>query len=272
MTNSTVCLKDFGAIGDGIADDADALTAALAQCKLGGQSLYVGRGVFRIGAQIPDIDFSLTLTGVGRAASLFKRDYVEPAPMRGLFAFTAGSHGSNVSNLGIVATGSSSGGSAISVIATSETSSDFTTFSDLYLSADGHDRWGHSTLVIDGSARPMGARDMSIIGCSVFGAPSAAILLKSTVAATVVGTSTFVAGGSSGKLVVWGTATVPSVNFGIQGGQFAGAIFSYCNGGTCVGRIMGNVVNDAHATKVVGIGKVDGTVQSNWTNSQWTGA
>lgn len=272
MTNSMLCLKDFGAIGDGIADDAVALADALAECKLTGQSLYAGRGVFRIGGRIPDIDFSLTMTGVGRAASLFKRDYAEPDPMRGLFAFTAGSHGSNVSNLGIVATGSSSGGSAISVIATSASSSDFTTFADLYLSADGHDRWGHSTLVIDGSSRSIGARDMSIIGCSVFGAPSAAILLKSTVAATVVGTSTFVAGGTSGKLVVWGTAAVPSVNFGIQGGQFAGAIFSYCDGGTCTARIMGNVVNDIYAKKVIGLGKVDGTVQSNWSNSQWIGA
>jgi hypothetical protein len=62
-------VRDFGAKGDGVADDRPAIQAAIDQAK-GGEGIYIPAGTYRLGAQIKLFKSNLTLYGDGAASVL----------------------------------------------------------------------------------------------------------------------------------------------------------------------------------------------------------
>lgn len=67
--DEVVSVRDYGAVGDGVADDAPAFTAALAAHE----SVFVPRGTYRLAAEV-EIPPRRTLFGAGRDATLVVAD------------------------------------------------------------------------------------------------------------------------------------------------------------------------------------------------------
>jgi hypothetical protein len=77
VTAYTVSVKDFGAKGDGITDDAPAIQAALDSVPAGGGTVLVPAGDYRLGESLVISHDGTTLTGEGPASILRLMDGVE---------------------------------------------------------------------------------------------------------------------------------------------------------------------------------------------------
>ena len=67
----SVSIKDFGAIGDNVADDTAALVAAIAFCNANNRQLFIPAGRYKITANIdvpvsPNINFAFSIIGEGK--------------------------------------------------------------------------------------------------------------------------------------------------------------------------------------------------------------
>ena len=82
----SISFYDFGAVGDGVADDTAAVLAAIARHLLTGIPLRTGAGVFLVSAQVAfDLSLALRLTGVsikgaGRRRTIIKSTYTGGVP------------------------------------------------------------------------------------------------------------------------------------------------------------------------------------------------
>jgi hypothetical protein len=202
--DNSINMKDFGAIPEqgSALDIAPLLNCAIGFArshKLRAINFTYGSYAFKTRPQ--QIDFPITIAGDGKGRTYLNRTYTASSPSEGFFTFLAGSGGSSVRDLGIVATNSSSHGSAISLIAAQATAPDYCLFSNLYLSVYGGS-WDN-TVYIDGRARigttadpSIGVRDIDFQNCSVFGATNGAILLEGVVGFNFIGGGIFQAGAS----------------------------------------------------------------------------
>lgn len=78
-----VNVKDFGAKGDGVADDTSSLNAAIAAAQTGSKSMYFPAGVYKITSQLTSITGgtytkSWSITGAGIGASTIKSTFDGP--------------------------------------------------------------------------------------------------------------------------------------------------------------------------------------------------
>jgi len=74
ISGSPANLRDFGAVGDGVANDAAALQAALNFCKLNKKELFCPAGTYLINTQVTVTSFAgVTIRGEGIANTVFKK-------------------------------------------------------------------------------------------------------------------------------------------------------------------------------------------------------
>jgi hypothetical protein len=116
----TVNAKDFGAVGNGIADDATAINSAISAVQaLGGGVVYLGAGTFIVGATLALPD-NVVIKGAGQLATIIKLkasanvNIIEKKSGAtgvgaGLFDLTIDGNDSNNTNGGIYWAGSSTG-------------------------------------------------------------------------------------------------------------------------------------------------------------------
>jgi hypothetical protein len=73
LANDDINIKDFGAVGDGVADDTAALNAAIAVCnaRLPHGSIYAPRGLYKISAPPTRLLHNTSIRGAGPSATYF---------------------------------------------------------------------------------------------------------------------------------------------------------------------------------------------------------
>ncbi|MFS8038140.1 glycosyl hydrolase family 28-related protein [Xanthobacter sp. AM11] len=99
MPATTISLRDFGAVGDGLADDMPAVERALAQLRAqGGGTLFVPRGVFHLSGEIK-MPRKSRLRGEDRELSVLMLKN-QPSPPE---AFISGESDFSIENLTILA-------------------------------------------------------------------------------------------------------------------------------------------------------------------------
>lgn len=232
--------------------------------------IQLRRGTYTFTAKPVTIDFTIDIIGAGKGATVLARNYNEATTGLGLIAITEGGGNSKIARLGIVGAPGTTGGSALSLMATSIGAPDFCVLDDLYLSNSGNNTFNY-TLYVDGTARttaPVGVRDLCIRDCSVFGATSGAAAFFGVVALTWIGGAAFAAGGSSGRIVVSGSPAVNSFQPYIALAQAAGLAISTTNDMYWSGTVIGDITNASTCTNFYGVApRVSGTVQAFWTAS-----
>ena len=222
---SVVYIREtFGAVGDGIADDTDAVAAFLKACLQ--SSCHAERGRYRVTNRLPVISDSIVLRGDGIDTTEFIRDYDEEFG-RGFFHFEGAKsgRGSTLSDFSIHSAKDRSGGHAIAGVSHPGSVFGNTHIEHVKLSTEGTDSW-HATVYISGAdntSGAKGAREVSFASCLIFGAKGYSLLLESVVGFSFVGGGTYAAGGldpHSGGVKIAGSKDVKSSGVLLIGDHF----------------------------------------------------
>lgn len=271
IAGSPANVIDFGLVGDGVTDNTALFNTLIAAIPTDSQSpitVYFPSGDYYFNSRPNNISSSIKFIGDGVSRTTLRRNFSPAGNSDGLFNFREGANGSGVHDMAIISVTGTSGGCLISLVASATGSPDFSRFSDLYLTGDNSDTF---KIWIDGSARtssPIGVRDTFISNSSIFGGATGSIYAKGAIALNLSNTDTFPAGGTSGKIVITGDASVNSFYFNCNGSSING--FSLDNlqyANIRAASISGDITNASTATNVIVDGAVSGTVQSYWVNS-----
>lgn len=270
--------EDFGAIDDGVVDCKPAFDSLFNQVVATGvRKVLLGAGVYRFASKPISIADKIELLGCGMSSTVLLRDYAEAGTTTGLIDLQY--PGSVLRGFAIKASAGSSGGSAISAIASTLLGkASAHVFEDLWLTTDAADKWANP-LYIDGSLMvtgAQGARDLSFRNVHVFGCSDTSVTLKSVVGCSWKGGGLYSAGGTgvrSGGLLIDGIASNESfyLDFDttIVNGKVTFNRDFYCDVRARV--IAGAVENNG---TVIGCGVeanfIGGAVQTNWTASYKT--
>lgn len=267
----------YGAIGDGVADDAAALAAMIADVNAQNVGpVFVPNGVYRIMSPPPMVTAPIHLRGVSHSSTEFVRDY-NAATGSALLHLSGNCNGSLLEDFAIRAEAGTSGGAAMILASTASVALSFVSLSRLVLSTRGSDSFAN-TLVCDGSLKttaPAGLRDLSLFNVSVFGATSHSVDLVSVIGLDWSGAGVFPAGGTaaaSGAIRIRGSGSVPSSQHNIKlttcGGLNLNDVTQAQIGIATIGDVGGVAIANSGGTDRVGVtGEPFGTVQGNWTSS-----
>ena len=270
--------RRYGHVADGTTDHTPILNKLIAISASGGPVLYrFQRGVHYFNSRPDDITGPLIIAGQSMNNTVFVRNYSPATADIGLFNFRATCTSSNVQDATVCSGVASTGGSLISVVQPS--SGDGADWSPIAIrvrltsdtalggSGDSH-AYG---LYIDGTARtsPQGQRSTLIEDCVLFGGTSGAAYISGVVNFNWNNTSTYSAGGTSGKVVITGTSGVPSSYVNIRGANIYGFALdrvSYLN--VQVAEINGDITNTANTNNVVICAtQSTGSRDASWVNS-----
>jgi len=236
------------------------------------RTIYFPRGVYSFTTQPNNIEIGVRILGDGLQATSLIRAF-SPSANSGLFNLRIQANGVEICGMAIRGGSGTSGGHLITAMSDASNVIGFIRFDNLYLSTETNNTH-QSALYINGTARtaaPIGVRDIVISRCSIFGGTVGAVELYGVVACHFIGTDTFDAGGTTGRLVVGGSASVPSNYVSGDFSNLAGLAIENCIFVNLrAGVIAGNITNASSAQRVAVNGYCAGSVQSNWTNSKYT--
>lgn len=261
----------YGVPTDGTSDCTPALNKAIAvaaQVTSGVRFYFPAIGtVYRFTTQPDDIEGAMQIYGDGRQTVLY-RDYNGSTAEDGLFNFRGEGEYPVVRDMSILGVSGRSGGCLISVVADATNNVSWGLLDNLRLTTTGTDTHDYD-LYVDGSVNdddPVGVRLMTARNCEMFGAALGSAFIKSTMAFQMLGCRTFDAGGTTGKIVLRGTATVPAYYTYISGGFNAGIDASDCEQLlVTVSRISGNITLASSVEDPLILGHCTGTVTDNAT-------
>jgi hypothetical protein len=266
-------LYDFGATGDGAADDTAAFNSFLAatsasQSKIG----ILGAGTFRFLSKPNAIPGGVKIEGASQSSTVLLRDYNETGSTPFI---TINSNGVTLSSFMIKSAAGRSGGSALGIISSSTYATSFIVLEDINLTSAGTDSWTN-TIYIDGSAKttaPAGVRDVQARGVYVFGSTGFSIYASAVKGLSFQGAvySASGTGAASGGIQITGTSANKSevVRFDLAGCN--GLNLTNCDDvrieSSRIGSINGvSVNNDSSASDCRVIGEANGAVYTNWSN------
>ncbi|MCV3239683.1 hypothetical protein [Mesorhizobium sp. ZC-5] len=259
----------------GYADCVANFNAARNFCKTENfPGLYIPRGTFFFKSKPDAKDFPWDIKGAGRQTSVLVRAYDEVSTV-GLIELTGDFGGEGVfSNFCILPAHTTTGGHAISVVATSSTQPQNVHFDDLLLThqnAIGGTWASNRALYFDGTPKntgTVGIRDVILTNMTVFGRA----YFAGVISLTWEGGGIF-GGGVTGILELSGVSTVVALYTNINIGIIADGITlgDYVSYGNINVGLLGTsgITNTSNVTDMlVTIGGIfSGTVQTNWTRS-----
>lgn len=277
----------WGAKGDNSTNATPALNAAQAYVAAqnaapttSGSStiLRCPKGQYLFTTQPNDITTRIAIRGDNLTSTFFYRGF-SPTGTDGLLNYKNGASASILSDLAIYAVSGTTGGSIVSLVASSSGAPSAVNISNVWLSTFGTDT-NVNTLYIDGTAKtsaPIGVRDMKMSNVTIFGAQTTSVVLKGVVAFDWNGGGLFGAGGTgsgTGALEINGTASVQStyvtVNMGSIGGylnvtQATSVIINVGVIGATGGTSIFNSSTASHIS--VHCPNITGVVNTLWTSS-----
>lgn len=269
---------DYGLLGDDSTDNTSAFNTLLTTVKnsnaVGVKRIYFPKGIYRFNSKPSDIDFGVEIFGDGMAQTDLIRNYNGSGQI-GMLQLVGGANGSSIRNLAVRAASGTTAGSAIRILSDASNAVSFCVLEDLYLSTLGTDTWTN-TLVIDGSAKtsaPVGARDISMRNCHVFGANGFSGVFDAVIGLSIAGGGFYPAGGTnaaSGGISVEGDATVQSQYVHIDVAVVDDIQLLQCVDVAINSPVIsGNITNASTAQRIVVTGRVSGTVQENWVDGAY---
>lgn len=273
-----VNFADFSPEADGVNDDTPEFNQFLDAVKAHpSRTGCINAATYRIASQPNMIDEQVHLVGSGMIDTVLLRDY-NATVGNGLLSFTAGSNGSRVSALSILAASGTTGGSAISVRSTPTYPISFIAFEDLYLSTFGNNTWD-STFFIDGTQKttaPAGVRDVAFRNVHIFGASNFSLNIRAVNGFSYHGGGVYAAGGtsaSSGGIAIGGTASNQSNYINISLPVCGGLNLTNSNYGfidcASIGTVSGfSINNDSSASFYRTRGALSGSLVNNWRFSR----
>lgn len=224
----------------------------------------------------PDIwDRCPVIDGEGTAGTLLVKNFESANIYGALLGLENGGGGGRISNLAIVsANGSNATGSLLCILAEADGAPGFSVFENLVLTKLGgaNDSMHDYSLIVDGSARSIGVRDLYFANVHVFGGQVCTASFKSCVNLDWYGGGFYNAGGEASSFVeIIGTSGVPSYKVTIRTESMPDLALTFNN--DCrvdVKYLDGDVTNDSTVSNFIGIGNESGTIQTGWVNSSWT--
>lgn len=263
-----VNVMQFGATGDGVTDDADAIQTCIDSYRF----LYFPPGQYRITHGLV-LTYATKLLGAGEGAySTIVRDFSGADETDGMLVLMPTSAGSDVEGLNFYTQTGQTGGSIIYGYSSSTVGNGLSAFRNCRFSTTGTDTHDY-TVLIDGSAKVTGAlgfRGIWFTDCSIFGARLANIEFRSVVHGSVLGGQVPAAGGTGEAVRFTGNATVLSQSILFAPGDTNCDIyFDYATYIMCKCSVMSHVYNTANTSLVTVEGHSAFAAQNNWVSSRF---
>ena len=263
----TVSVKDFGAVGDGVANDAAAFVAAIAAAK----NVYVPAGTYEIGSNI-SVTTPVRIYGDGPGATVIERNYSPVSDAQGVFAFSGGGTICSISGMTIRSKVGQTGGCLVSIVSGAADTLGLYRFDWVDFTTTGTSTHQY-TFYTDGTAKtsaPIGIRGLDFTACSIFGGGISSLLVKGVLKFSFVGGGCYTAGGVAGSNVrISGSAAVPTQSFTFLPADCSCPIsFDYAELGIFGCGVMGAITNTANTENVYGFG-FSSSIQQNWGNSMF---
>lgn len=263
-------LVAFGGVPDDSSfDNALAFNAAL---SAGVTALYIPPGTWYFQTRPNEITCPLAIVGHGMSSTYLVRGYMPRSDNEGLLSIRT--NGCRISQLGIGSGRNTAGASAIAIISDNTSIAGYTTIEDVYVStsfpAPGG-TWSYA-VNIDGSGRtddPVGARDVEIRNCSLFASTIAACRVSGGVAISIRG-GFYPGGGSTGRVLITGSASVPSYYVALDATFLGGVSLDNCRYVNVRAAIIaGDITNSDTAENAMVSGACTGAAQKYWLNSMY---
>lgn len=270
-------ILDFGANRSGniAIDSTPALNAAIAAAIASqNKTVYIPSGVYYFNTLPASITSGVKIVGDGVSNTVLTRNFNAENVYDGIFNIRDGCFGCVFQDFTIIDVAGITGGCHISMykaVADSTAAGDFTKIVNCNFTTYGTNTH-YAAIYIDGEARTSGAegvRDLVMQGCTIFGGAQASIYARVVRGFDISNTSTFQAGGTTGRILITGTVAKPSQSlnvsgFGIDGFNLTHLITANISVANC-----GLIANDATATNVVFIGTAPSGIQPNVVRSHY---
>jgi hypothetical protein len=279
--NEAISIKDYGAVGDGTADDTTAFANFLTavQTSTSSRTGYIPKGTYKITSKPATITTGILLFGDGLNQTIILKSYNEGTGTNCFVTLGDNASGTTIRDMAINAASGTTGGCIVKILSSASTAVSGITFQNLWLSTFGTDTWQNG-VVIDGSAKtsaPTGARDIHFSNVYLFGATGASLFVNGGIGISWTGGGIFPAGATlgsgSGAIYLNGTATVPNQYININTIAAWGLNLTETTDATIIipqiGDVAGvSIANAATATKTTVIAHdLTGTIQNNWLTS-----
>jgi hypothetical protein len=267
-----VSIADFGATGSSAQDAATEWQAAITASA--GRMLWYPKGTYKSSVALTNAS-AVTHRGEGIFNTACYRNFSPSGDSEGLFNVGELADGTAFEDMSIFASASTSGGCLISILASASETPSGCSMKNLWLSIEsGSDLYKYA-IYVDGSLKtgsPVGVRDMNWTNVSAFGGVSGAVFLKSVVQFGWYGGGAFQSGGTSGKIEITGTASVPSnyVDISLPNANDGLSLDRLQYGTFTFGQLGGSVTNTANVDSCSIRARFTGsTLETDWTNSSY---
>jgi len=264
IQDGPINILDLGADGSGNAafDNTPILNAAItAAIASKSSSVYIPSGTYYFNTLPANITSSVRVYGDDVSSTVLFRNFTSANNYDGLFNVRDGAGSCVFENLGMADTATASGGCLLSfykAVADNTLAGDFSKVLNCNFTTFGTNTH-YAAIFIDGENKTplLGIRNILISGCSVFGGTFASIYCKTVGGLDVIGTSTFAAGGTTGAVVITGTALKKSTNLNFTGYSFDGFNLTQCQLVNISSPACGAISSDATANNLTFIGNAN---------------
>jgi hypothetical protein len=264
IQDGPINILDLGADGSGNAafDNTPILNSAIATAVASkSRAIYIPSGTYYFNTLPANITGSVRIYGDDVSSTVLFRNFTSANNYDGLFNVRDGAGSCVFENLGMADTATASGGCLLSfykAIADNQLAGDFSKVVNCNFTTFGTDTH-FAAIFIDGENKTplLGIRNILISGCSVFGGTSASIYCKTVGGLDVIGTSTFGAGGTTGRIQITGTALKKSTNLNFTGYTFDGFNLTQCQLVNISSPACGAILSDGTADYLMFVGNAN---------------
>lgn len=261
-----IYIEDFGGVaGDAAVDNSVPLFNAAMAASANGQSgeVWFTNGNYNFSNPVNNMP-KVTLRGSGKNGTLLTRNFNAGSAGVGLLNYTGAS--ASVGHMTIKSAAGVTGGCLISLISGATNSSpDFSTFDNLYLSYGSANSYANC-VYINGSARTdnIGVRDVTFSNCDLFGGTQGTVYADTSVNLRLDG-SFFKGASDSGQITVTSSGVNDSYYTSIDANNLDGLSLNRCVYGVVTAAVcISQVKNTATARQFILQGAFSAGWQDNW--------
>lgn len=264
IQDGPINILDLGADGSGNAafDNTPILNTAIATAVASkSRAIYIPSGTYYFNTLPANITGSIRIYGDDVSSTVLLRNFTAANNWDGIFNVRDGAGACVFENLGIADTATASGGCLLSfykAVADNTLAGDFSKVVNCNFTTFGTNTH-FAAIFMDGERKTplLGIRNILISGCSVFGGSTASIYARVVAGLDVIGTATFAAGGTTGQVLITGTAGKKSTNLNFTGDTFDGFNLTQCQLVNISSPACGAIASDATADYLMFVGNAN---------------
>lgn len=264
IQDGPINILDLGADGSGNSafDNTPILNAAIAAAVASkSRAIYIPSGSYYFNTLPSNITGSIRIYGDDVTSTVLFRNFTAINNYDGLFNVRDGAGACVFENMTLADSATASGGCLLSfykAVADNTLAGDYSKVVNCNFTTFGTNTH-FAAIFIDGEKKTplLGIRNILISGCSVFGGTTASIYCRVVAGLDVIGTATFTAGGTTGIILITGTAPKKSTNLNFVGYSFDGFNLTYCQLVNISSPSCGAISSDATAENLTFIGNAN---------------